>query len=165
MTREPPVEPLALSVLRDNGFFGFALTAENSSTTTGELCVDCTAKGEGRVMAYRNHAHSHGRMVMSEVWHRGGLFGGVLGARAPREAQLFYPLHRDYTLRDGDRLRLRCSYDLQGVGKRGLSRGGEEPDEMCNQYLLHSKGLSLTCGGAKYNSNCGGAPETRRPRA
>lgn len=84
--------------------------------------------------AYRVHTHSLGKVVSGYVikdtknWIE-------LGKRDPLTPQMFYPIHTNVTIGEGDILAARCT--MTSTRDRPTYIGATNDDEMCNFYLMY----------------------------
>lgn len=131
-------------------------------------CMRCRVHSEGTVVGFRNHAHRLARDIWSEVHAPDGRVLSPLGNVSATKAQIFRRLDAPRVLTAGSTLLLQCAYD----GTRSSSDVGfgldERAGEMCNQYLLASSSLGLSCASdppAQFLSTHGGpaASEQRQP--
>ncbi|KAH9369776.1 hypothetical protein HPB48_011637 [Haemaphysalis longicornis] len=98
--------------------------------------VNCVASREEPmfVFAYRVHTHSLGRTVTAYLLHNG--HWSLLARGDPHRPQAFYPLNRTVTVKPGDVLASRCTYDTS-TKKRPTEIGPGAAQEMCNLYLMY----------------------------
>lgn len=98
--------------------------------------VNCVASREEPmfVFAYRVHTHSLGRAVTAYLLHNG--HWSQLAQGDPHRPQAFYPLNRTVTVKPGDVLASRCTYDTT-TRKRPTEIGPGASQEMCNLYLMY----------------------------
>ncbi|XP_034949913.1 peptidylglycine alpha-hydroxylating monooxygenase [Chelonus insularis] len=84
--------------------------------------------------AYRTHTHSLGKVVSGYLvtpdykWIE-------LGKRNPLTPQMFYPVHNNVTITEGDTVAARCT--MYSTRDTWTSIGPTNNDEMCNFYLMY----------------------------
>ncbi|XP_071502884.1 peptidyl-glycine alpha-amidating monooxygenase B-like [Diadema antillarum] len=83
--------------------------------------------------AFRTHAHSLGKVITGYLIRDGEWT--VIAQGDPQWPQAFYPSLNDYTVRPGDILAARCTYDSNR--DVAVHVGGTHNDEMCNLYLMY----------------------------
>lgn len=111
-------------------------------------CLPCRVASGGTAVAWRNHAHRLARDIYSEHYRRTGEALPLVGAISSQQPQIFRVLPQALTLEKGERLLLHCNYDsLNPPVDRVTTLGADErTHEMCNQYLMATAGLRLSCG-------------------
>lgn len=97
--------------------------------------VLCTVKKDIEVVAFRNHAHSAGRLLES-VLYRNGLNLGILASRSAKKAQRFVgiPSRR---LKANDKVLLTCHYNTKNRSFETKIGASPTRQEMCNQYYMY----------------------------
>ncbi|XP_076302557.1 peptidylglycine alpha-hydroxylating monooxygenase-like [Lasioglossum baleicum] len=104
------------------------------STTYME--TDCTIKENKTIhpFAYRVHTHSLGKVV-SGYLVKPDYTWIELGKRDPLTPQMFYPIHNEVTIGQGDRVAARCT--MYSTRDSWTFVGATKADEMCNFYLMY----------------------------
>ncbi|KAL1496091.1 hypothetical protein AB1Y20_014717 [Prymnesium parvum] len=113
-----------------------------------DQCVRCTVQRGGVVFGYRNHAHRLGRNIWSDHFQYGKREPAMppLGLQDSQRPQIFRLLAEPRALNTGDVLQLHCIYNATLCDHATTLNIDEERGEMCNQYLLASAELFISCG-------------------
>ena len=111
-------------------------------------CVACRVRTGGVAVAWRNHAHRLARDIYSEHFDRAGVALGSVGLISAQQPQIFRVLEKPLSFSVGDLLLLHCQYDSTDVRAGTVTYLGvdERTHEMCNQYLMATAGMRLSCG-------------------
>ncbi|CAK9296626.1 unnamed protein product [Gordionus sp. m RMFG-2023] len=125
--------------------------------------ISCLYKGPNiHPFAFRTHAHSLGRVISGyvikhnnsqEIAMNANKVDNILNVRSgqnkeeymtwtkiglgsPQWPQAFYPTTHDITIKKGDILAARCTYDSRDQ-ENYVQMGGSHSDEMCNFYMMY----------------------------
>ncbi|EFO28034.1 hypothetical protein LOAG_00450 [Loa loa] len=88
--------------------------------------------------AFRAHTHRHGEMVSGWVVREndyGQDTWELIGERNPLLPQMFQPVNKNITIRQGDVVAARCV--LNNKEDKEFIMGNTSDDEMCNYYLMY----------------------------
>jgi len=125
------VHALGVHILSENSF---TLPPREENT---EVVHYCRVMQNATIVAYRNHAHSAGRVFETRLY-RDGIDTGSIIRRSVQEPQIFYPVASEgISLLKDDFLLLHCNYDTSD--RTRLTKTGaniQNQEEMCNQYLM-----------------------------
>jgi len=108
-------------------------------------CVQCRVVSGGTAVAWRNHAHRLARDVYSEHYGFNGEPKSHVGLISAQQPQIFRVMPTSVALSPGDTLLLHCLYDAKGVDKTTFLGVDERTREMCNQYLMATTNLRISC--------------------
>jgi hypothetical protein len=136
---QPPLRPLEVQLMAS-----WRLRIPPRSKM--DECVACRVTRGGTAVAWRNHAHRLARDVYSEHFGRHGEAKPHLGLISAQKPQIFRVIDGSRAIETGDTLLLHCLYDSSDVRDRVTLLGVDErTHEMCNQYLMATRDLSLNC--------------------
>jgi len=135
---EPPRRPLQVTLL-------MSTRVAIPPRIEMDECVVCRVRHGGHVVGYRNHAHRLAREIFSEVTDARGAALPLLGRMSAQRPQVIRLLEKARTLSAGDTLQLHCQYDAREATRvTGLGLD-ERTEEMCNQYLVSTEELRVSC--------------------
>ncbi|XP_013780664.1 peptidyl-glycine alpha-amidating monooxygenase-like [Limulus polyphemus] len=86
--------------------------------------------------AFRVHGHSLGLVISGYIYDSQAQTWTLLGKGDPQQPQSFYPTSHLLTVKPGDILAARCTYNSTGVTKN-VYIGPNSSDEMCNFYIMY----------------------------
>lgn len=85
--------------------------------------------------AFRTHTHKFGQVVAGYKIDQDTDQWEMIGKGDPQKPQMFYPIKKSLTIRQGDWVAARCTmYNFQDKTVRIGSTGD---DEMCNFYIMY----------------------------
>ena len=107
----------------------------NSPVIHGDVNCKLPSEVPLHLFAYRTHAHSLSPVITGYVYSEEGHQYREIARGSPQWPQAFYPMKQVETVRPGEVLAARCTYNSTGVS-HGTNIGSTAGDEMCNLYIM-----------------------------
>lgn len=124
--------------------------------TSGDMNCKWNQNIPLNIFAFRPHAHSLGKRIIGMKTDGKTRESKIIADGDPQKPQAFYPLKDIVTIKPGDSLFARCTYDSTAKA-RSTQIGSTAGDEMCNLYLMFYTEADnadfFTCAGSQQTRN------------
>jgi len=122
----------------------------NTAVTHADINCELPAKVPLHFFAFRTHAHALGAVISGYAYNEEQNQYREIAKGNPQWPQAFYPMQHLQTVKPGEILAARCTYNSTGRD-RDTFIGSTANDEMCNLYMMFftepgTSGDYLTCG-------------------
>ena len=107
----------------------------DTPVTHGDVNCKLPSQVPLHLFAYRTHAHSLSPVITGYVYNEAGHQYREIARGSPQWPQAFYPMKEVETVKPGEVLAARCTYNSTGVNHM-TNIGSTAGDEMCNLYIM-----------------------------
>lgn len=107
----------------------------NTPVVHGDVNCKLPSTTPLHMFAYRTHAHSLSPVITGYVYNEEGHKYREIARGSPQWPQAFYPMKKVQTVKPGEIVTARCTYNSTGVN-HATNIGSTAGDEMCNLYIM-----------------------------
>jgi len=107
----------------------------NTPVVHGDVNCKLPSTTPLHMFAYRTHAHKLSPVITGYVYNEEGHKYREIARGSPQWPQAFYPMKQVQTVKPGEIVAARCTYNSSGVN-HDTNIGSTAGDEMCNLYIM-----------------------------